>query len=131
MAAVSLDIPDAYERAIEKMPFSNSDDGYGWIDNNCARCVHDGCGVDGNEPFCPLLTVAFIGRTPAEWMLQPPGSPDRYHCIMFRDRDDPGGFEPEPIPDPPGQEFMWPREPFEGARMWATAHLAAELAGTR
>ncbi len=114
---MSLQIPDAYERATEDMPFSNSDDGYGWMSNWCDRCVHDGCGLGQEQPQCPLILVALLNRTPAEWMRQPVDAPDRYHCLMFRDRDDPGGQEPEPIPDPPDQLTLLPREPYTGTRM--------------
>jgi len=43
---------------------------------------------------------------------------DDLRCIEFRDKDNPGPSEPQPIPDPPGQELLLPREPFEGARMF-------------
>lgn len=120
---MSLQIPDAYERARDRVPFSNGTEGYDWMENWCARCIHDGYGLGKDEPQCPLITVAYCGRTPAEWLDGPRdehgryGICDQYHCVMFRDRDDPGGREPEPVPDPPGQTTMWPREPFEGVRM--------------
>jgi hypothetical protein len=132
---MSLNIPDAYERAADEPPFSNGDEGYSWMDNWCARCIHDGYGLGKDEPQCPLIMVALCQRTPAEWIPQDEGGTvrlgDSFHCIMFRDRDDPGGYEPTPIPDPPGQLSLLPREPFEGVRMWATAPVAAELAVTR
>lgn len=128
---MTLEIPDAYERAIDEPPFANSDEGYGWMANWCDRCIHDGCGLGEDQPQCPLILVALMGRTPAEWLdqkhlgpdglLVPYSRADQFHCIMFRDRDDPGGREPEPIPDPPGQMTLLPREPYEGARMLLTA----------
>jgi hypothetical protein len=120
---MTLSIPGAYERAIDSPPFSNSDEGMAWMENWCARCVHDGYGLGKDDPQCPLVTVAYCGRTPTEWMDQwnpasgPPPLGDRFHCLMFRDRDDPGGREPEPIPDPPGQLSLLPREPWTGVRM--------------
>lgn len=120
---MSLQIPDAYERARDEMPFSNSDEGYGWMANWCDRCIHDGCGLGKDQPQCPLILVALLDRTPAEWLDGPRDErgayslANQYHCLMFRDRDDPGGREPEPIPDPPGQLTLLPREPYTGVRM--------------
>lgn len=113
---------EAYDRAIKELPFSNSDEGLAFMENWCARCVHDGYGLGKDEPQCPLVTVSYSGRTPREWFDQTvPGQPPRlndlYHCLMFRDRDDPGGKEPEPIPDAPGQMTLLDREPYTGVRM--------------
>jgi hypothetical protein len=118
-------------------PFSNGTEGLSWEHGWCGRCTHDAAfraekpGAQG----CPILMVAYTGRTPAEWMEQPwvpngtwrDGSPrsdpppDAYHCIEFRDEDagpEPG---PRPVPDPPGQGTLWPREPFEAVRMLTAA----------
>jgi len=100
------------------------------MDNWCDRCVHDSEELVDKGQGCPLILVALVGRTPAEWFEQPwqqvPGRPeghtapvlgDTYHCVEFRDEDSGPGPEPQPIPDPPGQETLWPREPFEATRM--------------
>lgn len=115
---------DAFARAVDEPAFSNGDEGYAWMDAWCARCVNDGYGTGSEQPQCPLIDVALNGRTPIEWF--PQGDQhvgwrlgDTYHCLMFRDRDDPGGREPEPVPDPPGQLTLLPREPYEGTRMYA------------
>jgi hypothetical protein len=100
-------------------PFSNGTEGYGWQSRWCGRpCAHDAAfqrderGATG----CPLLLVALTGSTPSEWLRQPAGSPDRYHCIEFRAEGD-GPAGPQPIPDPPGQGALLPREPYEAVRM--------------
>lgn len=114
-------------------PFSNGSEGADWQSRWCERpCAHDAAfqrderGADG----CPILMIAMLGKTPAEWLEQPwvpngtwrDGSPrsdppaDRYHCIEFRDEDT-GPAGPQPVPDPPDQGTLWPREPFEAARM--------------
>ena len=107
---------EAYEHAAERRAFSNGTEWEIWSYNNCFRCANDGMGIGEDQPNCPLICVMLMDRTPAEW------SEVRLHdylCIYFRDRDDPGGREPEPVPDPPGQLQLWPREPFEGTRMYA------------
>lgn len=114
-------------------PFSGGTEGYAWQENWCGRpCAHDAA-FQRDEPGaegCPLVLVAFLGKTPAEWMEQPwrqiTGAPegqtapvlgDTYHCVEFRDEDDPGGGEPVPVPDPPDQEVLFGREQAEGVRM--------------
>jgi hypothetical protein len=113
---------EAWDRAAEVAPFSNSTEGEAWMEAWCYQCSNDGCGVGKDNPQCPLLTVAYSGRTPAEWFDQTqPGQPprlgDQYHCLMFRRRGDEGGREPRPVPDPPGQLTLLPREPYTGVRM--------------
>lgn len=103
---------EAWEAAREGSPFSNSTEGDAWMHNWCHRCLND------KNSDCPLILIAYCGRTPSEWLEQDSFSLyDRYHCVEFRDEDGPGDTEPTPIPDPPGQLTMWPREPFEGVRM--------------
>jgi len=120
MGAAGMTLPtydEAYEHAADEPAFSNGSMWEIWSDRNCYRCAHDGMGIGQDQPQCPLILVALMGRTPAEWTDQQPPLGD-YLCIYFRDRDDPGGREPEPVPDPPGQLVLWPREPFEGVRMY-------------
>ena len=110
---------DALARARDEVAFSNGTMWEIWSDRNCCRCVNDGIGLGLDEPQCPLVNVAMLhNKTPAEWTDQQPPLGD-YLCVYFRDRDDPGGREPEPVPDPPGQLCLLPREPFEGVRMYA------------
>lgn len=118
------DYDTAFERARGESPFSNGTCGYGWMDAWCNQCIHDKParqGDDGNG--CPLIMVALVGRTPAEWLPGDPYTdsgfsiPKQYTCVMFRHEDDGGDPEPKPIPDPPGQLTLFPRDGFEGVRM--------------
>ncbi|MFI5541997.1 hypothetical protein ACIA5H_37105 [Nocardia sp. NPDC051900] len=64
--------PDEYERtALVGAPFSNSTESEVWFYNVCAgggvearRCVND----DDEFNPCPLVTLAVLGQTPAEWV---------------------------------------------------------------
>jgi hypothetical protein len=123
------DYDQLYAEARPESPFSNGDEGYSWMANWCDRCIHDadqrGEGMPG--PGCPLVLVALMGRTPIQWLDQkqikdgkltaPYSRHDQYHCVEFRDEDDGPGGEPTPIPTPPGQGELLPREEFEGVRM--------------
>lgn len=113
------DYDTCYGRAKDEPAFSNGTEGYGWMGTNCETCVNDKParqGDDGNG--CPLILVALMQRTPAQWL---PGDRDsiagRYTCVMFRHEDDGGDPEPRPIPDPPGQLTLLPRDGLEGVRM--------------
>lgn len=112
--------------AADRPAFSNGTEGYSWQRRWCDRCVHDKpIRSDDGKPDpatgilgCPVLATAMQALTPAEWIEQDPLSrSDRYHCVEFRDEDDPGPGEPQPIPDPPGQETLFERGPFEATRM--------------
>lgn len=102
-------------------PFSNSTEGYAWIENWCDRCIHDKpAREDRYEDACQILTLSLIGKTPGEWLRQDGFRlGDQYHCIEFRSEDD--GPEPptEPMPTPPGQGELIPMEPYVGTRMFA------------
>lgn len=110
---------EAWETATDESPFSNSDEGCSWTANNCDRCIHDKPAREGRyEDACPLLAVAHSGRTPREWVEDKPLSlGEQYRCMYFRGEEDGGDPEPQPIPDPPGQLTIGPREPFEASRM--------------
>jgi hypothetical protein len=121
---------EAFAKAREGAPFSNADEGYPWLETWCGRCTHDREARTSEGPGCPLVMVALMGRTPAEWLdntetgpdglLKPYSRSGQYTCVMFRPEDDPGPDEPKPIPDPPGQLTLVPREEFERpARMYA------------
>lgn len=118
-------VDDLYEQAVHEPAFSNSDEGYGWMDNWCDRCVHDKSARSKTEvgPGCPLVLVALMGRRPMQWLDGPRDQhgrysiADQYHCIEFRSEDDGPSPEPTPIPTPPGQGELLPREPFEVVRM--------------
>ncbi|GIH26018.1 hypothetical protein Aph01nite_43280 [Acrocarpospora phusangensis] len=122
---------EAYAKALDRPAFSNGTESECWFESNCYRCVHDapfqrGTATEG----CPLIMVAYMERTPAEWMEKNRSRlGDQYTCIYFRDEDDPGPDEPTPIPDPPGQDALFPRESFERpCRMFAdTRPVDAEV----
>lgn len=94
-------------------PFSNGTEGYAWMANWCDECVHND---EEAELWCPILTVALLGSTPAEWVEQSwqqiKGRPegqlapvlgDTYHCTEFVQRPEwPGDDDPDvgPEPDP-------------------------------
>lgn len=90
---------EAFEAARDERPFSNGTEGYDWMEAWCERCVHD---VDHeNTGGCPLVAVAFLQRTPVEWV-EGPRSADggysiqgQYECTEFQKRDDEG-----PLPEP-------------------------------
>jgi len=112
-----------YEQSIDEPPFSNSDEGYGWMAANCETCVHDKparAGDDANG--CPLILLSLVGRRPAQWLDGPRNEQGlysiagQYRCVEFRHEDD-GPAEPQPIPDPPGQLALGPRAEVEGVRM--------------
>jgi hypothetical protein len=118
---------EAYENARPEPAFSNGTEGYGWIGANCDRCIHDRpARNDDPGNGCPLILVSLAQRTPREWLDGPRdehgryGIEDQYRCVFFRDEGDPGPDEPAPVPDPPGQEGLFPREPFtRPCRMFA------------
>jgi hypothetical protein len=87
--------------------FSNGTEYEIWSANWCDQCT---VGIE-----CPIAALALLAeKTPTEWMWQPAGSPDRYHCIEFRDKDSEPSPEPQPIPDPP--VLLLSREPYEDVR---------------
>lgn len=111
--------------AKDEVPFPNGTSAEFWFDRWCAECANDP--EDENEQAmngCPLILISLNGRTPAEWV--PTANPSRvpelgdcsFDCALFRHRDDGPDPEPKPIPDPPGQDAMFPREAYEGARMF-------------
>jgi len=105
--------------AIDKRPFSNGTEGYAWMANWCDDCGHND---EETEKWCPILSVALLGKTPAECVEQPwqqvAGRPEgetapvlggTYECTEFElaaDPEDPGDpppVAPEPVPVADGQ----------------------------
>ncbi|MFD6113655.1 hypothetical protein ACFWG0_26580 [Streptomyces yangpuensis] len=119
---MSLDDYDRlYEEARDEPAFSNGDEGYSWIDANCSTCIHDKEQRDSMSGGCPLILISLMGRTPIQWLDQKQegrlySRQGQYQCIEYRHEDD-GPVEPQPIPDPPGQLTLAPRDDFEGVRM--------------
>lgn len=91
--------------ASDKAPFSNSTDGYAWIDQWCDRCAND---TKAPDEGCLILLVGLMGKTPAEWL------PDNrmklghtYRCTEFRKaRPKPA----EPAQEIPGQMKLFHEE---------------------
>lgn len=116
---------EAFDAAIDERPFSNGSQGEGWMANNCDRCVHDKAARSNNPgEGCPLVLVALMGRTPAEWLAPTEEAwiYGNFTCIEFRDENHGPGPEPTPIPDPPGQLTLLPRDQYEGHRMLSPLH---------
>lgn len=120
---MSIDYEDALARSRDQAPFSNGTEGHGWTETWCARCLRDAPFRNmGKGHGCPLILVALIGRTPAEWLDGPrdeQGSysiEDQYHCIEFRAPGG-GGGEPQPKPEPPGMDGLFGR-PDRQTRMY-------------
>lgn len=99
-----------------RSPFSNGTCGEIWMSRWCERCLNDSPEMVDRGDGCPLILVALLGQTPAEW-LEGEGIQD-YTCVEFRDQDGPGDTEPKPLPDPQGMDAMLPRELFTGALMF-------------
>lgn len=79
MSVLSMD--EELNRAKPRTPFSNGFEGEHWMGEWCDRCRHDA------DESCPLLLVAFLGRTPAAWTeTRPGGLADRYTCTEWEQR---------------------------------------------
>ncbi|MFE3202174.1 hypothetical protein [Embleya sp. NPDC059237] len=111
--------PEDYDtlevEAVDVPTFSNADEGYAWIDANCATCVHEQPTREGRDgDGCPLILIALIGKRPRQWA-DGPRTPEglyaratQYVCSEQRsERAD----ELRPVPVMAGQEELLPREP--------------------
>lgn len=119
--------PDDYTHleaeAYDEPAFSNGTEGYGWMDANCATCIHDKGARDDTDPRgCPLVLITLLGKRPRQF-LDGPRSPEglysiarQWICTEYRHEDDPDP-NPQPIPDPPGQDGLFPREDYTAVRM--------------
>lgn len=112
---------EALAASLEEPSFSNGSQWAIWSYNWCERCTNDSPELVDKGEGCPLILLAFMGRRPIEWLTQTAEQEalGDFHCVEFRDRDNPGGEEPTPVPDPPDQAALLPREPYEGVRMYA------------
>lgn len=69
---------ELFEQAADEPAFSTSDEGEYWIAHHCGTCVHDAPSRAGDEANgCPLILLALIGRTPAQW------TGDPYICSSY------------------------------------------------
>lgn len=112
-----------FARARDVAPFSNGTEGHGWMAEWCDRCLVDAPfrnGISGTG--CPLIAVAMMDRTPAEWIDGPRDEHGRYSvaqqytCVNFRAPGG-GGGEPRPKPTPRGQGELFARDEHERPRM--------------
>jgi len=72
-AAAPLVFADAYDMSRPGSPFSNGFEGETWMVAWCESCQH--------RSDCALLDVAYLGRTPSEWIeLDPLSLRNRYFC---------------------------------------------------
>ena len=107
--------------------FSNSTDWEIWSSHWCNVCkVDEPAWKRGEyENGCPLIPLAMSGYVPNEWLEQPAGDPDRFHCINFRGEGD-GPDEPKHPENPiPGQGELIPRAEYERPKVFAD--VAAEI----
>lgn len=125
---------EAFAAARDGSPFSNGTEGHAWQANWCDRCLHDqSVRRDDVKPDprnngllgCALMAVALTGKTPSEWLEQDRFNlGDQYHCIEFRDENDPGpGYEPQPDPPLPGQLVLFDAGPYAGTRMFVQPNV--------
>lgn len=129
---MSIDYEEAYARSRDTPAFSNGTEGEVWQANWCDRCLRDAPFRNmGKGSGCPLILVALMDRTPAEWLDGPRDEHGRYsmedqfHCIEYRGPGGGGGGEPRPRPEPPGMDGLFPR-PERVTRMYVQPAPAAE-----
>jgi hypothetical protein len=139
---VTIDYDDALRRSRDEPAFSNGTEGFEWTSNWCDRCLRDAPFRNtGKGSGCPLIMVAFMDRTPAEWLDGPRDEhgrysmADQYHCIEFR-APGAGGGEPRPRPEPPQMDGLFDRpdprtrmyvQPAEQVRLSEAPTMAAAL----
>jgi hypothetical protein len=89
---VTLDVDDVLTRSRDEPAFSNNDHADPWLARWCDRCLRDAPFRNGiNATGCPILLVAMLDRTPAEWQEQKVGDRSTYVCVEFRAQ---GGARP-------------------------------------
>lgn len=94
---MSLDQDTIEANATDGSPFSNGTTGYDWMGRWCDVCKIDGPFQRGVADLgCPIVLVAMLGKTPAEWVET--GVQD-YCCTEFIP-DDHGGDDGDPEPHP-------------------------------
>lgn len=75
----------AYAAARPGAPFSNGTEGEAWMDQWCNHCLHDQAPPE-DSGGCPLLLVALLGNTPAEWVPDRPLSlGHQYRCTAYQE----------------------------------------------
>ncbi|MFI1580073.1 hypothetical protein [Embleya sp. NPDC020630] len=104
---------------LDEPAFSNGEELAWWINANCRACVHDEPARRGDYTNgCGLLVLVYAAFTPLEFLAGPDRTPaDRWVCVERRTEDDGPDPTPRPVPDPPGQGVLLPREPYTGHRV--------------
>lgn len=78
----------AFTASADRPAFSNGHEGEVWENDWCGTCVHGGQVSNADGGGCPLLGLALLGRTPAEWEPRVPGGLlARYECTAYRAAD--------------------------------------------
>jgi hypothetical protein len=97
------DLDTIMSDARDGSPFSNSTSGEMWMGEWCYRCKVDAPFQRDEAPEgCPLILVALLDKTPAEWTET--GIQD-YHCSEFDEDHGYGGHDGEGPPVGP----TWPQ----------------------
>jgi hypothetical protein len=114
--AEAINVDDVMARSRDRSPFANGTEGYGWEAHWCGRCLRDAPFRNGiSSTGCPILLVANLGRTPAEWVDGPRDAhgahsiEGQYHCVEFRPPGGAGGGDPRPKPEPRGMDGLFQR----------------------
>jgi hypothetical protein len=100
---------EAFAAAKDQSPFSNGTEGHAWMANWCESCTNDSPELVDRGEGCPLIMVALMGRTPAEWIDQTADGHylgDTYHCTEFRER--PEDDDEDAPPPPPSYDAEMP-----------------------
>lgn len=85
-------------------PFSNSTEHEIWSARWCDRCANDTPAMVDRGEGCPLVLIALLGKTPAEWTRKGLSS---YRCAEFVDvRDVSLPPRRQPHEEIPGQEAL-------------------------
>ncbi|MCI2421483.1 hypothetical protein MOQ72_29020 [Saccharopolyspora sp. K220] len=120
---MTIDYDEVRRRSREGSPFSNGTEGYGWMAVWCEICLRDAPFRNGiSATGCPIILVAQLGRTPAEFLDGPRDEhgrysiAQRYTCIEYRAPGN-GGGEPRPKPEPRGMDGLFDR-PERSTRMF-------------
>lgn len=93
-----------YEQAMltarDGTPFSNHTMWEIWADQWCYRCTKDSEELVDQGKGCPLIMVALMRKTPAQWTTATEKDEvyGNYHCSEFEERRD---YYDDPTPDPP------------------------------
>lgn len=134
---MSIDFDTAWEASTDEHTFSNSSEFEMWAAAWCAACQREAplrANLPNAQP-CALVSVAWMGRKPVEWLRQPDAEVYRedgvhvaneFHCIEFRA---PGGSgQPRPRPEPSNMDGLFSR-PARQTRMLVQPAMVGRTRG--